>query len=199
MNRPRPLHLTPIAAVLAVLAVLLTGLPAAAGETEHAFVGTKACKKCHLKEYKSWAETKMANAFDNLKPGERAEAKKAAGLDPDKDYTTDPTCLPCHTTGYGKEGGFVDVATTPELVGVSCEVCHGAGADYIQDQLMSLKNKEYKLADVVAAGMVAEVSAEQCTPCHNSESPFVEDGFVFDFAANKDKGSHEKFPLKYEH
>jgi Cytochrome c554 and c-prime len=199
MNRPRPLHLTPIAAVLAVLAVLLTVLPVAAGEAEHAFVGTKNCKKCHLKEYKSWAETKMAMSFDNLKPGVRAEAKTAAGLDPAKDYTKDATCLPCHTTGYGKKGGFVDIETTPELAGVSCEACHGAGEDYIQEQLMSLKNKEYKLADVVAAGMVAEVSAEQCVQCHNSKSPFVDEGFVFDFAANKDKGTHEAFPLKYEH
>ncbi len=73
----------------------------------------------------------------------------------------------------------------------------GAGADYIQESLMSLKNKEYETADVVAAGMVAEVSAEQCTPCHNAESPFVGDDFVFDFEANKDEGTHEKFPMKH--
>ncbi len=194
MRRTTRYALSLIALVLAV------GLPRAAAEPgEHAFVGSKACKKCHLKEHKSWDATKMAHTFDVLKPGERAEAKTKAGLDPSKDYTTDPTCLPCHTTGYGKKGGFVDIATTPELAGVGCEMCHGAGADYIQEQLMSLKNKEYKKADVVAAGMVAEVSAAQCTPCHNAESPFVDDDFVFDFEANKDQGTHEIFPLKYEH
>ncbi len=180
--------------------VLLVGVPLTGGEeTEHAFVGSKKCKKCHVKEYKSWAETTMATTFDTLKPGERAEAKTAAGLDADKDYTADATCLPCHTTGYGKEGGFVDFETTPELAGVGCESCHGAGADYIEEQLMSLKNKTYKKADVVAAGMVAEVSAEQCTPCHNSESPFVGDDFEFDYEANKDEGMHKQYPLKYEH
>ena len=43
---------------------------------EHGFVGTKACKKCHIKQYKSWAKTNMANAYNILKPGERSEAKK---------------------------------------------------------------------------------------------------------------------------
>ena len=194
MNRDKSSFLS-----LTLVAAVAIAAAAAAGAQEHAYVGSKNCKKCHLKEYKSWAETKMATVFDNLKPGERAEAKTKAGLDPEKDYTTDATCLPCHTTGYGKEGGFVDIETTPELAGVGCEACHGAGATYTQDHLMSLKNKEYKLEEVVAAGMVEKVSAEQCTPCHNSESPFVGDDFVFDYEANKDEGTHEKFPLKYEH
>lgn len=185
--------------VLMLSATLVLGTVAVARSQEHAFISTKGCRKCHIKQYKSWAETKMAQAFEILKPGERAEAKKGAGLDPDKDYTTDATCLPCHTTGYGKKGGFVDIATTPELVGVGCEMCHGAGGTYVADDLMSLKNKEYKKADVVAAGMVSEVSAEQCVSCHNADSPTVADDFVFDFAANKDKGTHKNYPLKYQH
>ena len=74
--------------------------------TEYDFVGTKNCKKCHIKQFKSWKETKMAKAFEILKPGERAEAKKKAGLDPAKDYTKEAECLACHTTGYGKPGGL---------------------------------------------------------------------------------------------
>ncbi|MCP3964562.1 MAG: hypothetical protein GY719_42580, partial [bacterium] len=106
MTHSKLFRLTPVGVALVAL---LTGLPASvAEEAEHAFVGTKKCKKCHLKEYKSWAETKMAKTFEVLKPEIRAEAKVAAGLDPAKDYSTDATCLPCHTTGYGKEGGFVD-------------------------------------------------------------------------------------------
>ncbi len=197
MKDSNPPRLTPIGIALFAL---LAGLPAAvAGDTEHSFVGTKKCKKCHLKEYKSWAETNMAKTFEVLKPEVRAEAKVKAGLDPAKDYTTDETCLPCHTTGYGKPGGFVDVETTPELLGVSCENCHGAGSTYIQDELMSLKNKAYKLEEVVAAGMVEKVSAERCTPCHNADSPFVGDDFVFDFEGRKDEGTHKSYPLKYEH
>ena len=90
--------------LLVVSFVLFAGLTATAAD-DHAYVGSKKCKMCHLKEYKSWSETKMANSFDTLKPGERAEAKTKAGLDPDKDYTTDATCIACHVTGDGKEGG----------------------------------------------------------------------------------------------
>jgi len=154
---------------------------------------------CHLKEHKSWEATKMANTFEVLKPGERAEAKTGAGLDPDKDYTTDPECLRCHTTGYGKEGGFVDIATTPELAGVGCEMCHGAGGTYIQKEYMSLQNKEYKKSEIVAVGLVDEITQARCANCHNTDSPFVGDDYVFDFAQRKDEGTHEKFALKYEH
>lgn len=166
---------------------------------DHEYVGVKNCKKCHIKEWKSWSTTTMATTFETLRPGERAEAKQEAGLDPDKDYTTDPECLPCHTTGYGEAGGFVDEASTPELMNVGCEMCHGPGGTYTQDEYMSLKNKEYKLDEVVAAGMVRTVTVAQCEGCHNAQSPFVGDDHVFDFEANKDKGTHEKYPLKYQH
>jgi len=166
---------------------------------EHAYVGSKKCKMCHMKEYKSWEATKMAKSFEALRPGEYAESKKTAGLDPDKDYTADPACIKCHTTGLGKPGGFVDFASTPDLAGIGCEVCHGPGGTYLKSEHMSLKNKEYKKADLVAVGMVDTVNEAICVQCHNAESPFVADGFVFDFEANKDEGTHEKYPLKYTH
>ena len=185
---------------LVTVAVLASFLAAGiAWSADHPYVGTKNCKKCHIKEWKSWKDTAMAHAFETLRPGERPEAKTKAGLDPDKDYTKDSTCLPCHTTGYGEAGGFVDEASTPELLGVSCEMCHGAGGTYVKDEYMSLKNKEYKLDEIVAAGMVRRVSVDQCKNCHNSDSPFVGEDFKFDFDANKDKGTHANYPLKYSH
>jgi hypothetical protein len=142
----------------------------------------------------------MAKAFDLLKPGARAEQKVAAGLDPDKDYTKDAECLPCHTVGYGQKGGFVDIEKTPNHAGVGCEMCHGPGGTYTRDQHMSLKNQEYKKEELVAVGLVGEITAETCTKsCHNNKSPFVGEDYVFDFEANKDKGTHEKFPLKFKH
>ena len=100
----------------------------------------------------------MAKAFEQLKPGMAAEAKKKAGLDASKDYTQDATCLPCHTTGHGKPGGFTDLATTPDLSGVGCEMCHGAGGTYTQSHYMTLNNKEYKKADLVAVGLIGEIT-----------------------------------------
>ncbi|MCP4202263.1 MAG: hypothetical protein GY769_10035 [bacterium] len=166
---------------------------------EFEYIGSKGCKKCHLKQYKSWEATTMATTFNALKPGERGEAKLTAGLDPNNDYTKDEACIKCHVTGYGEPGGFVDIETTPDLANVGCETCHGPGGSYTADELMSLKNKEYKRADVVAAGMVEKVGAEQCNGCHNSESPFVAEGYVFDYEGNKDGGTHEHYPLKYNH
>ncbi len=185
--------------MLAVLTVFAGAGTLGAQETEFSHVGTKNCKKCHIKEWKSWAETSMAKTFETLKPGVAAEAKESVGLDPNTDYTTDPECVKCHVTGYGKAGGFVDIETTPELAGVSCEACHGPGGTYTEDQYMSLKNKEYVKAEVVAVGMVDTVGEAQCVSCHNSESPFVGDDFVFDFESQREEGSHEQYPLKYPH
>lgn len=189
-----------LSAVLALAAVVAPLAASTATEApEFEYIGSKNCKKCHLKEYKSWEATTMATTFDALKPGERAEPKLSSGLDPNVDYTTDENCVRCHVTGYGKPGGFVDIETTPDLAGVGCETCHGPGGSYTADELMSLKNKEYKRADAVAAGMVETVDAAQCDGCHSSESPFVREGYVFDFEANRDGGMHEKYPLKYNH
>jgi len=185
-------------AILLAAAIGLATIPFAVAE-EHAYVGTKNCKKCHIKEWKSWSLTQMAKAHDSLLPGVAVDAKKSAGLDPEEDYTKDENCIKCHVTGFGKPGGFVDIESTPDLAGVGCESCHGPGGTYVQDEHMSLKNKEYKKSDLVAVGLVDKVGPAQCTVCHNSESPFVAEGYVFDFEAVKDKGTHENFPLKYSH
>lgn len=142
----------------------------------------------------------MAKAFDLLKPGTLADQKKAAGLDPAKDYTNDPGCLTCHTVGYKKPGGFVDLATTPDHVGVGCEMCHGPGGTYTQKQHMSLENKEYKKDALVAVGLVGSMTKETCTAvCHNTKSPFVGPDYVFDFEAQRNQGIHARIPLKYQH
>ena len=182
--------------MIVIAAVALVAAAPASAE-EHAFVGSKDCKKCHIKEYKSWEETKMAQAYESLKPGVDVEAKAAMGLSADEDYTQNAECVACHVTGYGKTGGFTSVEETPELVGVGCESCHGAGGTYIQDGYMTLKNKEYKLSELVAVGLVEKVGPEQCTSCHNENVPI--EGYTFDYEAKKDEGAHEKFPLKYDH
>ena len=195
-----------ISAVGATLLLLTSILVADADEAAvdsasvFSYVGSKKCKICHIKQYKSWEQTTMAKTFEVLMPGARAEEKKAAGLDPEKDYTADAECLPCHTVGYGKPGGFVDLATTPTLAGVGCEMCHGPGSEYLKKEHMSNSNKEYVLAELEKVGLVGKPKAETCTSiCHNDESPFVEKGYVFDFENEQSEGTHEHRPLKYKH
>lgn len=193
------MRFTALLAFILLVTLAFSSSVATNQESQHDYVGSQQCRKCHIKEFRSWEQTKMANVFDLLKPGARAEQKVAAGLDPDKNYSKDAECLPCHTVGYGKPGGFVDLDTTPKHAGVGCEMCHGPGGTYIKDGYMTLKNKEYKRDELVAVGLVDTISAEQCTSCHNEESPFVEEGFVFDFDGQIELGMHEKYPLKYEH
>ena len=159
------------------------------------YVGAARCRPCHLPQAKSWEQTKMSKAFELLKPGVAADVKRAHNIDPEKDYTSDPNCVTCHVTGYGEPGGFVSVEKTPNLVGVQCEACHGPGGGYLKPNLMSLQNKEYKRADLLAAGMIAPTAAT-CQKCHNKKSPFFK---PFDFATRVREGTHAHSPLKYTH
>lgn len=181
--------------MLVVTFLLSVGILTSEGAS---YIGGGKCKMCHIKEYKSWQETKMATSTDNLKPGVKAAEKKKAGLDPNKDYTADAGCLKCHTTGYGK-GGFKSLAETPELANVQCEGCHGPGGDY--SQLMKA-NKEYKLADGKAKGLVIPSEDEKgCMECHGGDSPFnekVDAKYKFNFK-DRLKKTHEHTPLKYKH
>ena len=163
------------------------------------YLGAKKCKACHMKQYKSWSKTSMATSFENLKPGIKTEEKKKAGIDPDKDYTTDENCLSCHTTGYGRPGGFKSLSETPKLINVQCESCHGPGADF---RAIMKKDKKFKLSDVKAAGlMIPSETENNCLECHGGESPFnekVDPKYKFEIKDRLEK-THEHFPLKYKH
>ena len=163
------------------------------------YIGVKNCKACHFKEFKSWEQTPMAKSFEDLKAGAKAEEKKKAGIDPNKDYTADKNCLKCHTTGYGKPGGFKTIADTPDLAGAQCESCHGPGSEY---RKVMMKNPKYKLDEVKAAGLVIPSENEKnCTECHGADSPFnekVDAKYKFNFKERLKK-THEHFPPKYQH
>lgn len=178
-----------------MLVLILIGVVLLPKTAEAQYVGVKRCRLCHLPQFKNWQETRMAKAFDLLKPGVAAEAKRAHKLDPGKDYTSDANCVTCHVTGYGRPGGFLSLDKTPDLVGVQCEVCHGPGSGYLKPNLMSLQNKEYKRSDLIAAGLVIP-SAEACKTCHNDKNPFHK---PFDFGSRLRTGIHAHEPLKYKH
>jgi len=184
---------------ITVLAVFLvaTALCLPAFAQDHDYVGTKNCRKCHIKQWKSWSETKMSQAFESLKPGVDVEVKEELGLDPQMDYTTDEACVSCHVTGMGKTGGFTSEADTPELLGVGCEACHGAGGTYTQDGYMTLKNKEYKRADLIAVGLTHPIDESVCVQCHNENVPIPD--YTFDFETKKAEGIHASSELKYNH
>lgn len=152
------------------------------------FVGAASCKKCHFSQHKSWAKTEMAKAMDTLRPGKKVEAKQKHKLDPNKDYTKDASCLPCHTTGYGKPGGYPELVEgqtwtaeqqkrATEMEGVQCEACHGPGS---LTNVYKKDHEDYKKADLVAMGLI-EPDAANCATCHNTNSPTIMPDFKLDY------------------
>jgi len=180
-----------ITGLIFCFAVGVLSYTSAHAESDPGYIGSKACKECHRKTYRSWKETPMANSYDLLKPGSRSDAKKNAGLDPQKDYTKDSSCLACHTTGMGHIGGFVSEAETPMMVGVGCESCHGAGSEY--SEIMGRRGRHYELREVVAAGLQL-YALQICITCHNSKSPTY-DGKLD--PEDEKWHSHDPVKLKY--
>ncbi len=177
--------------------VTSTTVVAQEGAEAAEYVGSDACKKCHFKQHRYWKKTSLFTALETLKASEdaaRAEKMKAAGLDPAKDYSTDATCLACHTTGYGKKGGFPEKDATAEQIEdlgmVGCESCHGPGSLYVKHKTEALeKDKESKFDfDGLSKYGLVKPNADNCATCHNEKNP-VHPG-DFDFEANK--GVHEK-------
>lgn len=188
-----------IVAVFGCVAIVAALVYYLQSDYEHAptdsYVGPAACAKCHEKQAKSWATSRMAKSYDVLRPGVRAREKKAAGLDPTQDYTKDTDCLSCHTTGYGLVGGFVSIEKTPEMAGVTCEACHGAGGVYSDHPITG---DEPKLAIKNNGSMpIYPPTARVCRRCHNEDSPFVDITYVFDVQRRVASGTHEHFPLKH--
>lgn len=167
------------------------------------YVGTDGCK-CHKTEIADWERSKHAEAFDLLKPGKKASKKKKAGLDPDKDYTTDEKCVKCHVTGYNEEGGFKNIGSTAAMAGVGCEECHGPGGDY--RGLHKEKTTKFTKAEAKAAGETyGSLDASVCTRCHgHKDSPFrpeIDEKYKFNHkeALKNEMAFHKLYPLEGTH
>lgn len=109
------------------------------------YVGSEACMECHNNEYQSFKTyAKKATSYRSI---ERL-----------KDKLTEEElkgCYFCHTTGYGKPGGFISVEKTPHLKNAGCEVCHGPGELHIKT-----KNPDY---------IKRQLTIKDCEVCHTEE------------------------------
>jgi hypothetical protein len=142
--------------------------PAKPAAKVHSYVGISSCKMCHNTPaqgtlFDVWNKTPHAKAFANLP----AEGKK------------NPVCLACHVTGYGKAGGYDPASpNAAKFEGVTCEACHGPGADYKAPAVMKdpAKAKE--------AGLVVP-DASTCKICHEGKVPEGHKALPkFDFATS---------------
>jgi peroxiredoxin len=100
------------------------------------YVGDAVCGKCHPTAYKALADGHHAKAIRLLaEPApDRWDVPRhkrgVVGL-------RKPECLRCHTTGFGKPGGFPEEPpANPDehtMAGVGCEMCHGPGKAHAED------------------------------------------------------------------
>lgn len=179
-------------------------LVAGAVLAEPRYVGTKSCATCHKDEMQDWKRSAHGKTMEVLLAGKRSGPKHKAGVDPDKDYSKDEKCLKCHTTGFKKEGGFVDANSTPDLGGVGCEECHGPGSAY--RDIHNKKMLDFTSAEVRAAGQVyASKGDKVCEKCHNNDSPFkpsVDPKYAFNLKDRLKNGTasfHQIYPLEGKH
>jgi hypothetical protein len=103
------------------------------------YVGSQACIECHQEIHDTVMDTLHAKAFSGLQQ-----------VHQDKN----PSCLPCHTVGYGIPTGFVSATATPQLQGVQCENCHGPSGNHAANP------------DDPTARPRLEIAAEVCGGCH---------------------------------
>jgi DnaJ-class molecular chaperone len=100
---------------------------------------------CHEQEYENFTKyARKSHSFQSV-------LKMKKGLTSDEIKQ----CYVCHTTGYGKSGGFVSLEQTPELKDAGCEVCHGPGEQHIESQ--------------DPADLGGKVTIEVCQTCHTAE------------------------------
>jgi len=78
------------------------------------FVPAESCRQCHQQQYDFWKDTAHARSFATLQHEKRDD---------------DMNCWPCHSTGFGEKGGFVDMKQTPYFGVVGCQMCHRVDPD----------------------------------------------------------------------
>lgn len=94
---------------------ILEAYPVSPPPSGGSYVGSLACRTCHQTSWMSWRTREHAAAWQTLR-------------DLQRDY--DPECFACHSTGFQYTGGFRIFDDTPQMAGVQCESCHGAGQEH---------------------------------------------------------------------
>ncbi len=125
------------------------------GRVLERYLGVDVCARCHGELMPRFTLSRHSRAMGTL----RARGEE-----------TNPVCLPCHTTGYGRPTGYSPETETkgaPYLQGVQCEACHGPGTMHER------------------TGAYAEAGRKSCRACHTSKwSP------EFDYEASWRRAAH---------
>jgi hypothetical protein len=136
-------------ALVALLSILSAVGPVcstpAQDQTIPRYVGASACKPCHEREFKGFTTfAKKSSSFQSITRLRKELTEEEIN-----------GCYVCHTTGYGKPGGFINEQLTPDLKNAGCEVCHGPGEFHVNTQ----DPKDIK----------GDLTEQDCEACHTSE------------------------------
>lgn len=155
---------TAIVLTIACVAGLTAGVQAVEIPDASLYVGTKKCKMCHKKEdvgaqFTKWEAGPHSKAFESLASDKAKEVAAKMGID---DPQASGKCLKCHSSAYNfTEEKQTDAFELAE--GVSCESCHGAGANYKKKDIMKDRAK------AIAGGMIYPAKEKMCTVCHTKD------------------------------
>ncbi|HEY1861932.1 MAG TPA: multiheme c-type cytochrome [Gemmataceae bacterium] len=133
---------------------------------EAKYVGSSACQSCHKEAFKIWMGSNHAHAYKTL-----VERAKRPSL---RQY--DGECVVCHTIGFKDQAGFVDETTTPKLINVGCESCHGPGSPHLEDnydkEILALMNPDKAKPDETEIQKKRRTLRLQdfCRKCHDQEN-----------------------------
>jgi peroxiredoxin len=146
------------------------GVPRDVLPTNADYVGSSACQGCHASEHATWAASPHARAVETL---------TAAGEDQNAD------CQKCHTTGFGRAGGFASEAAATsgaDLALVGCESCHGPGGNHVDGAAA-------KIGTIVSLGDKCDscVILQICGACHDDAN---DPGFEFEVLEKIEKQRH---------
>ena len=136
-----------VVALLVLSFLLPSEMPSAFSQSKRtpSYIGSDACKGCHEQEYNGFMKyakkSKSYNSIERVKKGLTEDEIKG--------------CYACHTTGYGKPGGFISIEKTPHLKNAGCEVCHGPG--------------EYHIKTTNRQDIKRKMTLKDCEACHTSE------------------------------
>jgi len=117
--------------------------------------GAAQCASCHFQQFMMWKKTRHPAAFSDM---------------PAK-YQSSPECLKCHVTGYGAKGGYA-AGTSPdvlrELLGVTCEACHGPGSEHekIAKQFINVKKLSPEQEKAAPDSIYKIQPNNVCVRCH---------------------------------
>jgi hypothetical protein len=130
----------------------------ASGQLRERYLGMETCGRCHQETADNFLLSPHCRTFKRLTDGEQER---------------NPSCLPCHTTGYLRFSGYEPGAEESgglNLRGVQCEACHGPGTTHSRD------------------GEYRRRARESCRDCHDARrSPH------FSFQTFWEKVGHRAF------